>query len=293
MDKCIFAVGGCRTKMSNVDLSWWDSIELVSTSKLDNCGLHRWSTSKMNDIARIALVTSSHKNRFYEVYVYSVGSIKGIEHNELKLKEDFKHIISNHDIWLLDIAVHANMLVYTSCDYGTGENFVSLINLNSSYLGNAWTISTQCLVNDDSFGFGYRSLQYINITSSAFLGMFKNGNIFVCCLEELISKFMHSNNKELVNDRISSKSSDKAQNQFFYTSNENPDTQNVLNNDNIIVRTTCLDPCGSFAFHSDGNGDTIKLYYSPSVIDLVGDLETKEIYNLQDEETSDEEISLC
>ena len=80
---------------------------------------------------------------------------------------------------------------------------------------------------------------------------------------------------------------------MIYISKESPDTQNVLNNDNIIVRSTCLDPCGSFAFHSDGNGDTIKLYYSPSVIDLVGDLETKEIYSSQHEESSDDEISLC
>ena len=279
--------------MSNVDLSWWDSIELVSTSKLDNCGLHRWSISKMNVNARIALVTSSHKNRFYEIHVYSTDPIKDNEHKDFKFKEDFKHVISNHNIGLLDIAMHANMLVYTSCNYGTGENFVSLINLNSSSLGNAWSISTQYLVNNYSIGFEYRSLQYINVTSSAFLGMFQNGNIFVCCLEDLIFKFMHSNNKEFVSDKITSKSSDNIQDRFFFTSNESPDTQNILNNDNIIVRSTCLNPCGSFAFHSDGNGDTIKLYYSPSVIDLVGDLETKEIYNLPQEETSDEEFSLC
>ena len=247
----------------------------------------------MKDLGRIAFVTAPTITGFYEIHVYSVLSGKVIDSTKNQLEEDKKHVVQDPNISINDIAIQADMLVYASSNLKTGDESLTFLNLNPTFYSEAWTITTAHLVNYNSYDFRYRLLKYINLSSSAFLATFQNGNIFICHVQELIKKFMNSNNKELLSE-IMSKPVDGQSDRFFYTSTEHPNILNVLNNTEYIVRSTCLDACGSFAFLSDGHGDKVKLYYSPSVINLSGDLATKDIsYRTEEREDSDVENSLC
>ena len=58
-----------------------------------------------------------------------------------------------------------------------------------------------------------------------------------------------------------------------------------------------MDKCGSFAFLSNGNGDTLKLYYTPSLVDLISGHRIKESSQSVTidgkEEDENDKTSLC
>ena len=132
-------VGGCREKPADIGLSWWDSIEVVASIKLDNQGAPKsWDVTKweLGGVGRIAVIT-------YElpiVRVYKACSPNSSEGN-VTLKEEYKITESDtYSVVINDVAIHANMLVYSTTNIDTSQNYLKVVNISSSLEQHAWKL---------------------------------------------------------------------------------------------------------------------------------------------------------
>ena len=274
-------VGGCRTREDDIDLAWWDSIEKVTTMTIENASLKTCDFTKCGTEGKIAIVTSDFVDKSMEnIHLYCVQSPETLNNKQkVAVKEIFK--ISNPMITVHDVSIHANMLVYSTNDSMTGGNYLTLVNIEPSRKDESWRI----MISDINY------LRYINITSSAFLGIYQDGDIVICGIQELLRGMMHTNkNLDIKLLKMTNKS--WALNRPIFCSDDS-----LCNREIISAKSISLDTCGSFAFLSNGHGDTLKLYYSPCLIDLTSSHQIKESSQsmAKDERNEDEndENSLC
>ena len=280
-------MGGCRTKEENIDLSWWDSIENVSTIEVGRTSCFN-SFPKTYDFTKgfgegkIAIVTTASNDTSKEtLYVYRVEFPETLNnYQEVGAKEIFKR--SNPLVTVHDVSIQGNMLVYSSNYSKTGGNYLTLVNLEpSSGKDEMWRI----MISDINY------LRYIRITSSAFLGIYQDGDIVICGIQELLNE-MVSTNKSLGMKSMKMTNKSWALNRPVFCSDDS-----LSNREIISAKSISLDTCGSFAFLSNGNGDTLRLYYSPSLLDLTSGHRIKEssqsVNKDEKDEDENDETSLC
>ena len=277
-------VGGCRTKEENIDLSWWDSIEVVSTIAVGgNSSPTAYDFTKGFREGKIAIVTNNDQgvlvtgegNTTKEtLYVYRVEFPETLN-NYQEVKEIFKR--SNPLVTVHDVSIQGNMLVYSSNYSKTGGNYLTLVNLEpSSGKDEMWRI----MISDINY------LRYIRITSSAFLGIYQDGDIVICGIQELLNEMVSTNKSPgMKSMKMTNKS--WALNRPVFCSDDS-----LSNREIISAKSISLDTCGSFAFLSNGNGDTLRLYYSPSLLDLTSGHRIKESSQSVNKDENDE-TSLC
>ena len=205
------------------------------------------------------------------LYVYSV---------EFPVKEIFKR--SNPLVTVHDVSIQGNMLLYSSNYSKTGGNYLTLVNLEpSSGKDEMWRI----MISDINY------LRYIRITSSVFLGIYQDGDIVICGIQELLNE-MVSTNKSLGMKSMKMTNKMWALNRPVFCSDDS-----LSNREIISAKSISLDTCGSFAFLSNGNGDSLKLYYSPSLLDLTSGHRIKEssqsVNKDEKDEDENDETSLC
>lgn len=274
----LLIVGGCRTRAEDIDMAWWDSIEKVTTMRIENTSLKTCDFTKCGTEGKIAIVTSDFVDKSKEtIYVYRVQSPETLNNKQkVAVKEIFK--ISNPMITVHDVSIHAKMLLYSSNDSITGGNYLTLVNLEHSKKDESWRI----MISDINY------LRYINITSSALLGIYQDGDIVICGIQELLCGMVHTNkNIDVKSLKITNKS--WALNRPIFCSDDS-----LCNREIISAKSISLDTSGSFAFLSNGHGDTLKLYYSPSIIDLTSSHPTKESsQSMAKDESDEDENSLC
>ena len=273
-------VGGCRTKEENIDLSWWDSIEKVSEIEVGASEIKTCEFTKGFREGKIAIVTNSKSNTTKEtLYVYRVEFPETLN-KKWEAKEIFKR--SNPLVTVHDVSIQGNMLLYSSNYSKTGGNYLTLVNLEpSSGKDEMWRI----MISDINY------LRYIRITSSAFLGIYQDGDIVICGIQELLNE-MVSTNKSLGMKSMKMTNKSWALNRPVFCSDDS-----LSNREIISAKSISLDTCGSFAFLSNGNGDTLKLYYSPSLLDLTSGHRIKEssqsVNKDEKDEDENDETSLC
>ena len=231
---------------------------------------------------KIAIVTNSISNTAQEtLYVYRVEFPETLNnYQEVGAKEIFKR--SNPLVTVHDVSIQGNMLVYSSNYSKTGGNYLTLVNLEpSSGKDEMWRI----MISDINY------LRYIKITSSAFLGIYQDGDIVICGIQELLNE-MVSTNKSLGMKSMKMTNKSWALNRPVFCSDDS-----LSNREIISAKSISLDTCGSFAFLSNGNGDTLKLYYSPSLLDLTSGHRIKEssqsVNKDEKDEDENDETSLC
>ena len=278
-------VGGCRTKEENIDLSWWDSIEVVSTIAVGgNSSPTAYDFTKGFREGKIAIVTNNDQGVMgprgegnttkQTLYVYQVEFPETLN-KKWESKEIFKR--SNPLVTVHDVSIQGNMLVYSSNYSKTGGNYLTLVNLEpSSGKDEMWRI----MISDINY------LRYIRITSSAFLGIYQDGDIVICGIQELLNEMVSTNKSPgMKSMKMTNKS--WALNRPVFCSDDS-----LSNREIISAKSISLDTCGSFAFLSNGNGDTLKLYYSPSLLDLTSGHRIKESSQSVNKDENDE-TSLC
>ena len=275
-------VGGCRTKEENIDLSWWDSIEKVSEMEVGASEIKTCEFTKGFREGKIAIVTNSKSNTTKEtLYVYRVEFPETLNnYQEVGAKEIFKR--SNPLVTVHDVSIQGNMLLYSSNYSKTGGNYLTLVNLEpSSGKDEMWRI----MISDINY------LRYIRISSSAFLGIYQDGDIVICGIQELLNE-MVSTNKTLGMKSMKMTNKSWALNRPVFCSDDS-----LSNREIISAESISLDTCGSFAFLSNGNGDTLRLYYSPSLLDLTSGHRIKEssqsVNKDEKDEDENDETSLC
>ena len=215
------------------------------------------------------------------LYVYRVEFPETLNnYQEVGAKEIFKR--SNPLVTVHDVSIQGNMLLYSSNYSKTGGNYLTLVNLEpSSGKDEMWRI----MISDINY------LRYIRISSSAFLGIYQDGDIVICGIQELLNEMVSTNKSPgMKSMKMTNKS--WALNRPVFCSDDS-----LSNREIISAKSISLDTCGSFAFLSNGNGDTLRLYYSPSLLDLTSGHRIKESSQSmsKDENDKDEsdETSLC
>ena len=194
------------------------------------------------------------------IYVYRVEFPETLHNYQREgAKEIFKR--NNPLVTVHDVSIQGNLLVYSSNYSKTGGNYLTLVNLEpSSGKDEMWRI----MISDINY------LRYIRITSSAFLGIYQDGDIVICGIQELLNE-MVSTNKSLGMKSMKMTNKSWALNRPVFCSDDS-----LSNREIISAKSISLDTCGSFAFLSNGNRDTLKLYYSPSLVDLTSGNRIKE-----------------
>ena len=268
-------------KTKNIDLSWWDSIQKVATISLECAILKAWDICKWSGYGRMGILSTKNECTLSEtIHVYTLEA-SGSSEQTMDLKEECKIRNDDPNERIDDVTIHVNMLCYSSTNVSSSTNTLTLVCLNSPNQNEIWKIYTRHTT----------SLMYISITSSGFLGIYDNGDVVVSSLEELLMQMINSNNKQITQYQSTTKEQNWAVNQPIFKSDDT-----LCNKANIIVRSICLDNYSSFAVLTNGHGDTVKLYCSPSVIDLCtiqSNTHIEQRIAKNADSDNDEETSLC
>ena len=251
---------------------------------MNNQGIPKcWDVTKweLGGVGRIAVIT----DELPTVRVYKASSPNSSEGN-VTLKEEYNFNESDtSSVIINDVAIHANILVYSTTNMDTSQNYLKVVNISSNLKEQVWKLQIPSVT----------SLMNLSVTSSAFLGIYQNRDIIMCSLEEFLEQFRRSDNDKVDSDDIS------------HGIPMDPDPHGILqcpifksndslcNKSNTIVRPICLDHGGSVAFLSDGNGDTLRVYTSASVVhqnrEMICKVQHADCDNVRD--SCEEITSLC
>ena len=247
----LLSVGGPADKQPDMGLTWWDTIQILTSYNLNENSLPiAWDVTKgRSNFARMAVVT------YGNIWVFRAVMKKNKTSGEAgwALEEECHFREKSPDIIVSDITICANMVIYSFTGKSRSVCGLTLASISSNQLIHLGTIELMnCM-----------PLQHISLTPSAFLGIYENSDIVMCGVEQLVEEFLQGGTYAT---------------SFLY----GPICRS--NNSVCAIDTLIsLSKSGSFAFLSDGNGDTVRLYY-PLAVFKVENTAVKEFIDDNQEE---------